>query len=143
MGALDVLSGIKLLGSAKISIATVTTTKVDFGTPDDLNLAALANYRPGDRVLVVIHATTAGTTDTTAFTIKDAPDSAGSIGTTADAAVTMVTGALAGTTGNQYLCAEVQLKAGRPWLSIAAVRASGTTDTLVVTATVFSVPRIV
>jgi len=37
------LAGAKVLGNAKVTINSATTTAFDFGTPDDLNLAALAN----------------------------------------------------------------------------------------------------
>jgi len=135
----------KLLGSAKVSIATVTTTYFDFGTPDNINLASTtagqpgALYRPGDRVVVVVDMSTAGTTDTTAITVLDAPDSSGSIGATA-AAVT--TGTLTGGTGDQYALIGVKVQAGRPWLKIGVVRASGTTDTHVAQCLVYAIPRV-
>lgn len=130
---------VKILGSAKISIATVTTTNLDFGTPDDLNLAGLSNYKPGDRIVAIIDASTAGTTDTTSFTVQDAPDSSGSIGTPATA---VTSGSLAGGTGDRYTVVGVRVQAGRPWLRFSAVRASGTTDTTVVQVTVLAVPRV-
>ena len=111
MGARDLITSteVKTLGTAKVSIATVTTTYFDFGTPD-----------------------------TTAITVLDAPDSSGSIGTTA-AAVT--SGTLTGGTGDQYAMIGVKVQPGRPWLKIGVVRASGTTDTTVAQCTVLSVPR--
>jgi hypothetical protein len=140
MSQLEKVTGLKLLGKGKGSIATVTTTYIDFGTPDDINLAALAAYAPHDRVLVVIHGTTAGTTDTTAWVVKDAPDASGSIGAIADADVTVFTGALAGATGDQVVALAVNLKSGRPWLRVGAVRASGTTDTVVFSVSVYALP---
>jgi hypothetical protein len=122
----------KLLGSAKVSIATVTTTYFDFGTPDNINLSTTTAsapgllYRPGDRVVAIVDMSTAGTTDTTAISVLDAPDSSGSIGTTA-AAVT--SGTLTGGTGDQYALIGIKVQAGRPWIKIGVVRASGTTDT--------------
>src|SRR6185369_2454060 len=107
---------VKTLGTAKVSIATATTTYFDFGTPDNINLASVtagqpgALYRPGDRVIAIFDFSTAGTTDTTAITILDAPDSSGSIGTTA-AAVT--SGTLTGGTGDQYAVVGIKVQAGR------------------------------
>jgi hypothetical protein len=129
---------VRVLGHAKISIATATTTNADFGTPNDLNLAALTSYQPGDRILAVITATTAGTTDTTDFVVQDAPDSSGSIGTPATA---VTDGTLTGGTGDQVTVVSVKVQAGRPWLRFAAHRASGTTDTTVVSVVVLAVRR--
>jgi hypothetical protein len=134
---------VKILGKGKVSIATATTTNVDFGTPNDINLAANSSYAPGDRVVAIFDASTAGTTDTTAFVVQDAPDNAGSIGTPA-AAVTDVspTGdTLAGGTGDRYAVVGVRLQPNRPWLRFAATRAAGTTDTTVVQVTVLAIPR--
>lgn len=133
------LSG-KVLGSAKVSIATATTTAFDFGTPNDIDLASESAYSPGDRILVIADFSTAGTTDTTALVVQDAPDSSGSIGTPATA-VTDGT-ALTGGTGDQYFVVGVKLQAGRPWLRLAATRASGTTDTTVCQVTVLAVPPV-
>ncbi len=130
-------SEIKVLGSAKLTMNTATTTSFDFGTPDDLNLAKLANYRPGDRILILFDASTTGTTDTTSFVVQDAPDSSGSIGSTATA---VTDGTLTGGTGDQYAVTGVQLQAGRPWLRCRATH-SGATDTTVIQVTVMSVPR--
>lgn len=139
-------SEVKVIGTAKVSIATVTTTFFDFGTPDNVNLASVTAGEPGalyvarGRILALIDLSTAGTTDTTSFTILDAPDSSGSIGTTATAVTSVITGALAGGTGDQYLVAGIKLQAGRPWLKLGVVRASGTTDTVVAQCTLLSLP---
>lgn len=130
----------RVLGSASASIATVSTVNVDFGTPDDLKVAPGANYKPGDRLLAVITASTAGTTDSTSFSVQDAPDNAGSIGTPA-AADTGTYTFPAAATGNQYLAVPVKLKAGRPWIRVRATRASGTTDTLVVRVVLLAISR--
>lgn len=141
-------SEVKVLGTAKVSIATVTTTYFDFGTPDNLNLASVTSGEPGalyvarGRILVLIDLSTAGTTDTTSYTILDAPDSSGSIGTTATAVTSVITGALAGGTGDQYLVAGVKLQSGRPWLKLGVVRAAGTTDTTVAQCTVLALPPV-
>jgi hypothetical protein len=127
-----------VLASGKVSIATATTTNVDFGTPDDINLASITGYQPGDRIVAIFTATTAGTTDTTDFVVQDAPDSSGSIGTPATATTD---GSLAGGTGNQVAVVGVKVKAGRPWLRFAAHRAAGTTDTTVVTCVVVAIRR--
>lgn len=128
---------IKVLGTAKLSVATAATANFDFGTPDDINLAKNTNYRPGDRILVVFDASTAGTTNTIAFSVQDANDSSGSIGTPATA---LTDGTLTGGTGDQYAVTGVQLQAGRPWLRFRAT-GNGTTDTFVCQCTVLSVPR--
>src|SRR5690348_10811203 len=87
------------LASSKLTMATATTTSFDFGTPDDINLASIAGYTPGDRILVILTASTAGTTNNLTWVIQDAPDSSGSIGSTATAVTSVVAGALAATTG--------------------------------------------
>jgi hypothetical protein len=128
---------LKLLGKSKVTISSATTTSFDFGTPDDLNLAALANYRPGDRILVLFDTSSAGTTDTVSFVVQDAPDSSGSIGS---AATAVTDGTLTGGTGDQYAWTGVQLQAGRPWLRC-RVTSTGATDTFIAQCTVLSVPR--
>lgn len=128
----------RVLATGTASIATVTTTNVDFGTPDDVKVAVGANYQPGDRLVLVLTASTAGTTDTTTFSVQDAADSSGSIGTPATA---VTTGALTGGTGNQYAVVGIQLQPGRPWLRVRATRASGTTDTHVVRAVLLAFPH--
>lgn len=134
------MGGAEILGSAKVTISSATTTSFDFGTPDDLNLAALANYDPGDRILVVLSASTAGTTDSITWVIQDAPDSSGSIGTPAAAVASFITGALAAGTGDDRTVAAVQVQPGRPWLRV-RVTSSGATDTFVTHCTVLAVPN--
>lgn len=126
---------VKVLGTSKVTINSATTTSFDFGTPDDLNLAALSGYKHTDKVLVVFSATTAGTTDTVSFVVQDAPDSSGSIGTPATA---VTDGTLTGGTGTQYAVTAVQLQPGRPWLRC-RVTSTGATDTFVATAQVLAV----
>lgn len=133
------MAGAELLGSAKVTINTATTTSFDFGTPNDIDLSTNANYDHGDRVLVVLSASTAGTTDALTWVIEDAPDSSGSIGTTAAAELSFITGALAETTGDAFTVAAVRLKPGRPWLRVRVTRA-GTTDTHVTHCMVLAVP---
>lgn len=133
------MAGAELLGSAKVTINSATTTNFDFGTPNDLNLAALANYDHGDRVLVVVSASTAGTTDALTWVIQDAPDSSGSIGTPAAAELSFITGALSAGTGDDFTVAAVRLMPSRPWLRVAVTRV-GTTDTHVTHCMVLAVP---
>ncbi|WP_433368376.1 hypothetical protein ACQPZX_41445 [Actinoplanes sp. CA-142083] len=128
----------RVLAVGTASIATATTVNVDFGTPDDVLVAVGANFKQGDRLVCVITASTAGTTDSTSFSIQDAPDSAGSIGTPATAVTTTLPAAA---TGNQYVVAGIQLQPGRPWIRVRATRASGTTDTLVVRAVLLAIPH--
>src|SRR3954464_2381439 len=123
----------RLVGTSTGSIATATTVNLT----NDFNLNTLlgTNFRPLDRIIIVIRATTAGTTDATSFSVQDANDNAGSIGTPATAITTTLPAAA---TGNQTVLIGVQLQSGRPWLRIRAVRASGTTDTLAVSAVVLA-----
>lgn len=133
------LGNAAVLGFAKVTINSATTTAFDFGTPDQINLASVSGYSPGDRVLVVLTASTAGTTDALTWVIEDAPDSSGSIGTPAAASATFVTGALSAGTGDDYTVAAVKVQAGRPWLKVSATRV-GTTDTHVCHCTVLALP---
>ena len=116
------------------SIATATTVNLTA----DQKLAPGATFQPGDRLVLVIRATTAGTTDSTSFSVQDAPDNAGSIGTPATAVTTTLPAAA---TGNQTVVAGIQLQPNRPWIRVRATRASGTTDTLVVSAVLLAIPH--
>lgn len=130
----------RALGVAKGSIATVATTALDFGTPNDIDLRA-TSWSAGCRLLLILRNTTAGTTDTTNWTVQDAPDDDGSIGTPADAVTEVVAGAtLAGGAGDQYSVVSVTPQDGRPWIRVNAHRAAGTTDTTVVSAVVLALP---
>jgi hypothetical protein len=128
----------RVLATGLASIATATTTAFDFGTPDDIKVAAGANYKPGDRLVFVITADTAGTTDSNDFIVLDAPDSSGSIGSTAAAVTTTIP---AGAAGAQYVCIGVRLQPGRPWQRLHVHRASGTTDTVKCRALLLAVPH--
>jgi len=133
---------LRLLGAATVTISTATTTNYDFGTPNDINCASVtagqpgALYEHGDRVLVVFAAVTSGSDDTVSFSVQDADDSSGSIGTPATADTD---GTLTGGTGTQYAVTAVKLKAGRPWLRC-RVTSDGTTDTFVTTCQVYALP---
>jgi hypothetical protein len=128
-------ANVKLLGKAKQSVSTAAFTYFDFGTPDDLNLAALSNYKHGDKILVIFTATTAGTTNMVSFGVEDAPDSNGSVGSSASASTD---GVLTGGTSNQVAHTSVALKPGRPWLRFTA-GSNGTTDTFAVTCAVYAI----
>jgi hypothetical protein len=138
----DLITEARVIAKAKVTINSATTTAFDFGTPNDIKLGAAAGapgngYRAGDRLLVVFDASTAGTTDTVSFSVQDAPDSAGSIGTPATA---VTSGTLTGGTGDQYAVAGVRVQAGRPWLRC-RVTSTGATDTFVAQATLLALPR--
>jgi hypothetical protein len=136
------------LGTAKVTISTATTTNFDFGTPNDIDLKTLTStapgygYPPGGRIIFVMTASTAGTTDSLTFSVQDAPDDAGSIGTPATAVTDLAAAsdALAATTGDAYVFGSVQVQPGRPWLRF-RVASNGTTDTFVCHCTVYALPR--
>lgn len=134
------LAAMTLIASSKVTINSATTTSFDFGTPDDINLATVAGYTPGDRVLVVLTASTAGTTDALTWVIQDAPDSSGSIGSTGTAVTSAVAGALSAGTGDDFSAFAVQVQPGRPWLRVRVTRV-GTTDTHVTHCSVYAVPN--
>lgn len=128
------------LGSAKVTISTATTTSFNFGSPTDINLSAVAGYSPGDRVLVVFTASTAGTTDSITWVVQDAPDSSGSIGSTAVAVTSAVAGALSAGTGDDSSAIAVQVQPSRPWIRT-RVTSSGATDTFVTHCSVYAIPN--
>jgi hypothetical protein len=128
------------IASSKVTISTATTTAFDFGTPNDVNLATVSGYSPGDRILVVLTASTAGTTDSLTWVIQDADDNAGSIGTPATAVTSAVAGALAATTGDDYSAFAVKIQPDRPWLRV-SVTSDGATDTFVTHCSVYAIPN--
>lgn len=132
------LEGLTKIAEAKVTINSATTTAFDFGTPNDLNLAATSGYGPGDRLLVVCTASTAGTTDALTWVVQDADDSSGSIGTPAAATLNAVAGALSAGTGDDFSAFAVKIKPGRPWIRVAVTRV-GTTDTHVTHCSIYSV----
>jgi hypothetical protein len=133
------MAGAEQVASSKVTISTATTTSFDFGTPNDIDLRALANYEHADRVLVILTASTGGTTDSLTWVVQDADDNAGSIGTAATAVTSVVAGALAATTGDDYSAFAVKLQPGRPWLRV-RVTSGGATDTFVTHCSVYAVP---
>lgn len=129
------------IASSKVTINSATTTSFDFGTPDDINLATVAGYSPGDRILVVLTASTGGTTDSLTWVVQDAADNgSGAIGTPAAAVVSAVAGALAAGTGDDYSAFAVTLQANRPWLRV-RVTSGGATDTFVCHCSVYAIPN--
>lgn len=126
----------KILGIAKLTIAAPATTALDFGTPDDLKIATGTTYGNMDRVILVCAATTAGTTSTLTFSVQDADDNAGSIGTPA----TAITETIAvGTTGDQRRVIGVTLQRDRPWIRVRATHATAT-DSFVCVCVALAVP---
>jgi hypothetical protein len=132
------LEGLTKIAESKVTINSATTTAFDFGTPNDLPLAVTAGYGPGDRLLVVLTASTAGTTDALTWVIQDADDSSGSIGTPATATTSAVAGALSAGTGDDFSAFAVKIKPNRPWIRVAVTRV-GTTDTHVTHCSVYAV----
>lgn len=127
------------VAQSKQTIASATTTSFDFGTPDDINLAALTTYTPGDRVLIILTASTVGTTDSLTWVIQDAPDSAGSIGTPATAVTSAVAGGLSAGTSDDYSAIAVTVQPNRPWLRVRATNSG--TDSFVCHCSVYAVPN--
>lgn len=125
----------RVVATGTLSINSATTANIDFGTPDDVKIAIGANYKHGDRLVAVFTARTAGTTDPISFSVQDAPDSAGAIGTPATA---VTDGAMTGGTGSQVAVVGVDLQNERPWLRFRATR-TGTTDTHLVTCVLLAI----
>jgi hypothetical protein len=132
------MAGAEQIASSKQTLASATTVSFDFGTPDDINLAASTVYDHGDRIVVVLTASTAGTTDSLTWVIQDADDSSGSIGTPATAVTSAIAGALAATTGDDFSMFAVKIQPGRPWLRVRATNSG--TDSFVCHCSVYAVP---
>lgn len=126
---------LKLLGSAKLAISTATTTSFNFGSPTDLYLPNIANFKAGNRVLVVFRATAAAATSTISWVVQDAPDSSGSIGTPATA---LTDGTLTGAAGDTSAVTAVKLQDGRPWLRCRATNTG--TEAYVASVLVYALP---
>lgn len=127
----------RVLGQAKLTIAAPATTALDFGTPDDLKLAISSTaLRTNDRLILVLAATTAGTTSTLTWVVQDANDNAGSFGT---AATAITDGTLAGGTGDDARVVGVQIQTDRPWIRVSVTHAVAT-DSFVCTAVALAVP---
>lgn len=132
----------RLAGAAQ-TIASVTTTAFDFGTPNDINLVSLG-LNHGDRVVIHLSVLRAGgTSGTLTFTVLDAPDSAGSIGSTATATTHGTIPVLAADSGAVHASGVVSVfvKQGRPWLRISAVEGGSGTDSFQCHATVYGVKQ--
>lgn len=140
------------IASSSQTIAANATTAFDFGTPNDVNLAAAgtaaaptqdaaAALPHGDRLFLVLSAKrAAGTTDNLSFTIQDADDNAGSIGTPAAAVTDGTLPTLAAGSGAVGTAAVIGVKVqpGRPWIRVNAVHAGGGTDSFQCHATLFA-----
>lgn len=129
----------RVVATGTASIATATTTALDFGTPDDVKTAISAAFKSGDRLVLVITANSTGATDANDFIVLDAPDSAGSIGATAAAVLDKALAAAAA--GSYSLVYGVRLQVGRPWFRVQVHRAAGTTDTTKVVAVLLAIPH--
>lgn len=136
------MGGITQLAAASQVIASNGTVAFDFGTPDDIDLEAETGYSPGDRLLLVLSATrAAGTTSTLAFTVQDAPDDAGSIGTPATAVTAGTSPAFAaGTAGHLSAVVAIKLQPGRTWVRVNAVHGTAGTDSFQCHAALYGVP---
>ena len=137
------LGGLTKIASSSQTIAANSTVAFDFGTPDDIDLRNLSGYKAGSRVLVFLSAKrAAGTTSTLTFSIQDAPDSNGSIGTPAAAVVagTVPTFGAASGAIDQAAAVGVVVQPGRAWLRVNAIHAGGGTDSFQAHCAVFSVP---
>lgn len=143
MGVRDKFNGRMVkIGAARLSTTDAETVYFDFGTPDNINLAAAAGapgngYRPGDRILVTLWTDSDGTTSTITLVVQDAPDAAGSIGTPATA---VTDGTLLSAVGDNQLATSVVVQNGRPWLKIGVTNSSAT-DTVLCYCTVWAIPR--
>lgn len=137
-----VASRLVKLGYARLSTTDIETVYFDFGTPDNINLAAATGapgfgYRPGDRLLAVVTTDSDGTTSAITTTFLDAPDSSGSIGSTAAA---VVDGTLLMGTGDKSTAYGILVQPGRPWIKI-GVSNDNATDTILCYCTVYAVPQ--
>jgi hypothetical protein len=135
------MAGATVLGVDTLILTDGTTTDFDFGTPNDINLAAEADYSPGDRILVVFagRAAAAQTTDAVTWIVQDADDNAGSIGTPATAVTSVIDGALIGAVTEDTCVVAVKVQPGRPWIRCSADM-QGTTDDYHVSCIVLAVP---
>lgn len=131
------------LAYGRLSTTDIETAYFDFGTPDNINLATATTsapglgYRAGDRLLAVITTDSDGTTSAITATILDAPDSSGSIGSTAAA---VVDGTLLMGTGDKATAYGIVVQPGRPWIKI-GVSNDNATDTVLCYCTVWAIPR--
>jgi hypothetical protein len=138
-----IAADVKVIGTSVVTISTVTTTNFDFGTPNDIKLDTITAaapgllYEAGYRIVVVFSASTSGSTDTVAFSVQDADDDGGNIGTPGAADTD---GTLTGGTGSQFAVTSVRLRSGKPWLRC-RVSSDGTDDTFIAHCTVLAIPR--
>ena len=70
--------GLKVLATGTATVNSTGGSNVDFGTPDDLYLPALAGFKSTDRLLVAVFAYKGtGTTSKLVVTVQDADDNSG------------------------------------------------------------------
>jgi hypothetical protein len=122
MGARELMgAGIKVLASATAVDNNTTPVVFDFGTPNDVYLPTVNSSakKSGDRLaLLLIARRTSGTTSTCTFTVSDAPDSAGSIGTPATALTDASNGLATTASTDLVTVVGIQVQTGRPWLRV-------------------------
>jgi len=142
MGMRDYVgAGFVIIGAASQTIAANATTAFDFGTPDDINLGTAAlGWVSGMRlVLILTDVRAAGTTSSLGYTVQDAPDNAGSIGTPATALTDGTS--LAGTIAASHnKVVGIQVQSARPWIRVNAVHAGGGTDSYQCHALLLGIP---
>lgn len=135
------MANLSVVGTSTGTINTATTTNFDFGTIDDLNTARLSGFEHCDRLLISVLASTTGSTNTLTWSVQDADDNAGVIGTPATADTNVINGALAAGTGSDIgTLIAVKLKPGRPWVRV-RFTSNGTTDTFATSCVAMGVPR--
>jgi hypothetical protein len=136
MGARERIGAeIRVLATAKLAISTATTSNFNFGSPTDLKLNNLS-LRSSDRIVIVFRATAAAATSNISFSIQDAPDNAGSIGTPATA--TAIDALPAPVAGDTTAIIGVNYLTDRPWLRLRATNSG--TEAYTCTALVLAVP---
>lgn len=127
---------------ASAVIAANATTAMDFGTPNDIDLRT-TDFKPGTRVLLALSASRAsGTTSSLTFTIQDADDNAGSIGTPATATIGGTIPSVAAAGG--LFCegiVSVKVKPDRPWIRVNMVHGTAGTDSFTCHAHVLGIPN--
>lgn len=135
------MANLAVVATASGTINTASTGSFDFGTPNDLDSAHLAGFEHCDRLLISVLATTTGSTNTLTWSVQDADDNAGNIGTPATADTNVINGALAAGTGADIgTLIGVKIKPGRPWFRV-NFTSNGNTDTFAVHCVAMAVPH--
>lgn len=136
----DLTGRVGMLSASQV-IAANATTAFDFGDPNDVDLRDTP-FKPGDRVLLVISALrAAGSTSSLTFTVQDAADNNGNIGTPGTATVYGTLPSFgAGDSGYKAALVGVKVKPGRPWIRVNAVHGISGTDSFQCHCSVLGVP---